>query len=87
MDAAKIINSAAAKRDPRIEMLSGRRVRDPFREIRVVEIEVPPVADSGYARSYMFAKRVRLMTDRAKYCGTIPTDTDNVTPTRYYSPH
>ena len=41
-DAATIINEAAARRE-RVEFpASGLRVRDPFREIRVVELEVLP---------------------------------------------
>jgi hypothetical protein len=46
MDAAEIINAAAAEKErsrPRVEVKGAeRRQRNPYREIRVVELNVPP---------------------------------------------
>ena len=61
-DAAKIINDAAAAREalaaPRgLRVDTHSRVRDPFRVIRVVEIEVPPCPAHPKGKCYLVHPR------------------------------
>lgn len=53
MDAAKIINAAARENEfSRLETPSAHALRNPFRNIRIVEIDVPPSTEHPRGHTY-----------------------------------